>query len=121
MRVETVRESGEYAIRGGLIDLYPSCAEKPVRIDLFGEDVESLHWFDPLTQLREEKVDQIDLFPTTELILTDERRERFKDQYRQIFGHPSSNDFLYQSVSQGTYQTGIEHWLPLFYETLPMY
>lgn len=118
LRVETVRESGEYAIRGGLIDLYPSGAEKPVRIDLFGEDIESLHFFDPLTQLREEKVDQIDLFPTSELILDDERRERFKDRYRQLFGHASSKDFIYQSILQGVYQTGIEHWLPLFYETL---
>ncbi len=116
-RTETVREAGEYAMRGGIVDLFPPGEEEPVRLDLFGDEVESIRSFDPLTQVTDKDVDSFSLQPVTEFFLNDESIDRFRAGYREAFG-VVQNDPLYESVSEGRRYNGMEHWLPLFYESM---
>ncbi|MFK7839525.1 MAG: CarD family transcriptional regulator, partial [Bdellovibrionales bacterium] len=116
-RTETVRESGEYAMRGGIIDLYPPAMKDPVRLDLFGDEVETIRAFDPLSQRTHTNVDQFALQPVTEFFLDEHSIDRFRTGYRKYFG-VIENDPLYESVSEGRRYNGMEHWLPLFYEQM---
>lgn len=118
LRTETVRETGEYAIRGGIVDLFPPSYDKPLRLDLFGDEVESIRVFDPLSQRTEGKVEKFSLQPVTEFFLDDESVARFRAGYRDAFGVIKAGDPLYESVSEGRRYNGMDHWLPLFYEKL---
>jgi transcription-repair coupling factor (superfamily II helicase) len=117
-RTDTVREPGEFAVRGGIVDLYPSGALQPIRLDFFGDTLESLRSFDPLTQRSTGALDRFMLRPVSEVLLDDDAVRRFRSRYREAFGAPGSDDPLYESVSAGRRQTGMEHWLPFYYETL---
>lgn len=117
-RVETVREVGEFALRGGLIDLFLGNHGNPLRIDLFGDEVESIHAFDPFTQRREAPIAEAVVAPMTEVLIGEQERERFKNKYRDLFGPPRNQDELYQGALEGRYPKGIEHWSPLFYESM---
>lgn len=117
-RAETVREAGEFAVRGGIVDLFPPGVEQAVRIDFFGDDVESLRSFDPLSQMTVGTLPGLELHPMTEIQLNDAARERFRSAYRGLFGAVQDHDPLYDAVSDGRHFPGIEHWLPLFYEKL---
>ncbi len=117
-RVDTVREAGEYAVRGGLIDLFPPGYEEPARLDLFGDDLEGIRIFDPVTQLSSGERQQITLRPVSELSLGPTTIERFRSGYRDLFGAGGGEDPLYEAVSSGRKMAGMEHWLPLFHETL---
>ncbi|MBT5238979.1 MAG: transcription-repair coupling factor [Rhodospirillaceae bacterium] len=117
-RAEQVMEPGEFAIRGGLIDLYPPGHEDPVRIDLFGDEVETLRSFDPVDQRTTGKIASLRLKPMSEVILSKDAIERFRTGYRELFGAVSSADLLYDSVSNGQTFPGFEHWLPLFHAGL---
>ncbi|MCC6914245.1 MAG: transcription-repair coupling factor [Rhodospirillaceae bacterium] len=117
-RAEQVMEAGEFAIRGGLIDLYPPGAPEPVRIDLFGDDVETIRTFDPVSQRTTGTRAGISLKPMSETVLTPESIARFRTKYRELFGAAADNDALYESVSQGRKFLGQEHWLPLFHDGL---
>lgn len=117
-RAEQVMEPGEFAIRGGLIDLYPPGHEDPVRIDLFGDEVETLRSFDPVDQRTTGKIKSLRLKPMSEVILSKDAIERFRTGYRELFGAISNNDLLYDSVSNGQTYPGFEHWLPLFHPGL---
>jgi len=117
-RTETVREPGEYAIRGGIIDLFPTGYDNPLRVDLFGDEVESIRSFDPLTQLTEDKVKDFSLRPVTEFFLDQESISRFRSGYREAFGAVREDDPLYEAVSQGRRYNGMDHWLPLFFEQM---
>lgn len=117
-RSETVREAGEYAIRGGIIDLYPPGYAEPMRIDLFGEDVETIRSFDPVSQLTQSKLNGFTLQPVTEFFLNEESINRFRAGYRESFGAARSDDPLYEAVSEGRRYNGMDHWLPLFHEKL---
>ena len=116
-RTETVREAGEYAMRGGILDLFPPGYQDPVRIDLFGDEVESIRAFDPLSQVTHKDVKEFSLQPVTEFFLNEESIDRFRGGYREAFG-VVRDDPLYESVSQGRRYNGMEHWLPLFYERM---
>ena len=116
-RTSTVRESGEYAIRGGIIDIFPSGIDAPCRLDLFGDEIERLRRFDPLTQRSESDMDELVLQPVSELLLNEASIGRFRGGYRDCFG-AIDNDPLYDSVSAGVKAIGAEHWLPLFYDHL---
>jgi transcription-repair coupling factor (superfamily II helicase) len=118
IRTDTVREPGEYAIRGGIVDLYPAGAQQPIRLDFFGDTLESLRSFDPLTQRSTGTLDGFVLRPVSEILLEDDAIHRFRSRYREQFGAMGSDDPLYESVSAGRRQAGMEHWLPLYYETL---
>ena len=117
-RTDTVREPGEFAVRGGIVDLYPAGAAQPIRLDFFGDTLESLRSFDPLSQRSTGPIDRFQLRPVSEVLLDDDAVRRFRSRYREAFGAAGSDDPLYESVSAGRRQAGMEHWLPLYYETL---
>src|SRR5258708_5206611 len=117
-RTDTVREPGEFAVRGGIVDVYPAGAAQPIRLDFFGDTLESLRSFDPLTQRSTSALERFILRPVSEVLLDDDAVRRFRSRYREAFGALGSDDALYESVSAGRRQAGMEHWLPLYYETL---
>jgi transcription-repair coupling factor (superfamily II helicase) len=118
MRTDTVREPGEFAVRGGIVDLFPAGAAQPIRLDFFGDTLESLRSFDPLTQRSTGTLEGFVLRPVSEVLLDDAAIQRFRSRYREQFGAVGSDDPLYESVSAGRRHAGMEHWLPLYYETL---
>lgn len=118
VRRETVREWGEVAIRGGLLDLYPPGYLMPFRLDFFGSTLESIRTFDPLSQISTGKATDLTLKPMGEIYLTSETMERFRKGYREAFGTPDPKDPLYLAISEERPYAGYEHWLPLFYDHL---
>ncbi len=118
LRTDTVREHGEYAMRGGIIDIFPTGEEMPVRIDLFGDEVESVRSFDPASQRTEGKREFFSLRPVTEFFLDSESIQRFRAGYREAFGAVMPGDPLYEAVSEGRRYNGMDHWLPLFFEKM---
>ena len=117
-RTETVREAGEFAIRGGLIDIFPSGASEPLRIDCFGDDIENIRTFDALTQRTTAESPGLDLYPVSEILLNETAIQHFRRRYREVFGAVRDEDPLYESVSAGRKYAGMEHWLPFFYDGL---
>jgi transcription-repair coupling factor (superfamily II helicase) len=118
IRNDTVREPGEFAVRGGIVDLYPAGAEEPLRLDFFGDALESVRSFDPLSQRSNGALDEALLRPVSEVLLDDDAIRRFRSRYREQFGATGTDDPLYESVSAGRRYVGMEHWLPLYYEQL---
>jgi transcription-repair coupling factor (superfamily II helicase) len=116
-RSGTVVESGEYAIRGGIIDIFPSGSGQPLRLDLFGDTLEAVRAFDPLTQRSLGKTAGIELGPVSEVLLDEAAVERFRAGYLKRFG-AVTGDPLLESISAGRPFPGMEHWLPLFHERL---
>ncbi|MFN7710416.1 MAG: transcription-repair coupling factor [Holosporales bacterium] len=117
-RVETVREPGEFAQRGGIVDLFLSTHEHPVRLDFFGDEIESLQSFDPMTQRSLSPVSEVRLEVSGEIILTETTISQFRQGYRLNFGAVGENDPLYAAISAGQSYPGMEHWMPLFYPNL---
>src|SRR5205807_3992449 len=117
-RASTVRDAGEYAVRGGIIDLFPPGADLPVRLDFFGDTLESIRSFDPETQRTARQMRMLDLVPVSELQLTTETIRRFRQGYVALFGAADRDDMLYETVSEGRRHPGMEHWLPLFHDKL---
>jgi transcription-repair coupling factor (superfamily II helicase) len=111
-------ESGEFALRGSIVDIIPSGSEIGYRMDLFGDDIEHIRTFDPLTQKSDQEVKSLTLLPASEVLLTPEHIENFRRNYRDAFGAVSKQDPLYESVSNAQRYSGMEHWLPLFYDKL---
>ena len=118
VRTDTVRDPGEFAVRGGIIDLFPSGEPGPLRLDFFGDEIETLRRFDPATQRTTENVESITLLPASETLLDEASIKRFRGRYRELFGATATGDPLYQAVSDGRRLAGMEHWLPLFEEKL---
>ncbi|WP_370210921.1 transcription-repair coupling factor [Roseovarius sp.] len=114
----TVTEPGDYAIRGGIIDIYSPGDAGPVRLDLFGDVLDGVRRFDPATQRTVAKLDQIELAPVSEVILDEAAITRFRQNYRIEFGAAGTDDPLYEAVSAGRKHQGIEHWLPFFHARL---
>ncbi|MCE8508050.1 transcription-repair coupling factor [Ruegeria pomeroyi] len=114
----TVMEPGDYAIRGGIIDIYPPGDSGPVRLDFFGDVLDGARRFDPATQRTTEKLDLIELAPVSEVILDEAAITGFRQNYRIEFGAAGSDDPLYEAVSAGRKHQGVEHWLPFFHEHL---
>ena len=104
--------------RGGILDLYPPGAPAPIRLDFFGDTLESIRAFDPETQRSVGQLRALDLVPMSEAQLTTETIRRFRQGYAAEFGAPRRGDALYETVSEGRRAIGLEHWLPLFYERL---
>ena len=113
-----VMEPGDFAVRGGIIDIYPPGDGGPVRLDLFGDILEGARRFDPATQLTTEKLFHIDLSPVSEVILDEAAITRFRQNYRSEFGVARTDDTLYEAVSAGRTYQGVEHWLPFFHDGL---
>jgi len=117
-RTDTVRDSGEFAVRGGIIDLWPAATEAPVRIDLFGDEVDSIKIFDPVTQRSERALPHFMLNPASEIPMDKDAIQRFRSEYRALFGTVTGEDPLYEAISEGRRINGMEHWQPLFFETM---
>lgn len=118
VRTGTVMEAGEYAVRGGIVDIYPAGAGDPVRVDFFGDEIEEIRNFDPVSQRSTSKLDELVLKPVSEVLLNDEAIARFRTGYREHFGAVSGSDPLYEAVSAGRRHPGMEHWLPLFHPSM---
>ncbi|MEQ1938560.1 transcription-repair coupling factor [Mesorhizobium sp. CN5-321] len=117
-RVPTVREVGEFAVRGGILDLYAPGADEALRLDFFGDTLESIRAFDPASQRTTGQRNQLVMQAMSEVALTPDTISRFRRAYIEAFGAPSRDDALYAAVSEGRRFAGMEHWLPFFYEKL---
>ncbi len=117
-RVATVRDVGEFAVRGGILDVFVPGDSEPVRLDFFGDTLESLRYFDPASQRTTGQAKSLDLNPMSEVSLTPETISRFRTNYLAMFGATTKEDALYIAVSEGRRYAGMEHWLPLFYGEL---
>ena len=117
-RVGTAREPGEYALRGGLLDVYPPGLDYAVRLDFFGDDLESIRRFNPMSQRTIRADGRVVLRPVSELVLTGGRTTRFRESYRAAFPGDPTRDPLYEAISASQTFPGMEHWLPLFYDRM---
>ncbi len=117
-RTDTVVDAGEYAVRGSIFDIFPSGLESGLRLDFFGDELETLRLFDPNSQRSTGVLDQQLLLPASEALLDEDSVKRFRTRYRELFGANATADPLYQAVSDGRRLAGLEHWLPLFEERL---
>ncbi|MBQ9090369.1 MAG: transcription-repair coupling factor [Alphaproteobacteria bacterium] len=108
---------GEYTVRGGLIDIFPTGALHPIRIDFFGDEIDSIKYFDESTQRTLKSIDKITLKPVSEYRLTTDSISLFRTKYRTLFDDVQ-NDYLYEAISNGIMAQGIEHFLPLFFEEM---
>lgn len=114
--VNQVREHGEFAVRGSIIDLFPSGSNLPFRVDLFDDVIDTIRTFSPDTQRSLDKVEKIELLPAKEFPLTDNDIEHFRQQWRSQFSGNPLNCPIYQDISEGICTPGIEYYLPLFFE-----
>ncbi|HWK42008.1 MAG TPA: transcription-repair coupling factor [Croceibacterium sp.] len=117
-RTDTVVDTGEFAVRGSIFDLYPAGLDQGLRLDFFGDELESLRLFDPGTQRTTGTVENHLLLPASEALIDEETIKRFRTRYRERFAAHATQDPLYQAVSDGRRLAGMEHWLPLFEERL---
>ncbi|MGQ0741245.1 MAG: transcription-repair coupling factor [Alphaproteobacteria bacterium] len=117
VRTGTVREPGDCALRGGIVDLWPPGTNGPLRLDFFGSELEGIRTFDAASQVSTGRIEEIELLPASEAPLDAESISRFRSGYIAAFG-PAGDDPLYEAVSAGRKHQGMEHWLPLFYPKL---
>ncbi|WP_370220693.1 transcription-repair coupling factor [Qipengyuania sp.] len=117
-RTDTVIDKGEYAVRGSIVDIFPSGMDEALRLDFFGDELESLRSFDPNTQMSTGRLDSHLLLPASEALLDEGSIKRFRSRYREMFGAHATQDPLYEAVSEGRRLAGMEHWLPLFEDKL---
>ncbi|MDX2027332.1 MAG: transcription-repair coupling factor [Alphaproteobacteria bacterium] len=113
-----VREPGEFAVRGGIVDLFPPGYAAPLRLDFFSDEIESIRAFDPLAQTTTEAISNFHLGPVSEALLDERSIAQFRSGYRELFGAVTDSDPLYESVTAGRKFPGVEHWLGLFYSRL---
>jgi transcription-repair coupling factor (superfamily II helicase) len=113
-RVDTVADPGEYAVRGSLIDVFPAGGDHALRLDFFGDEVDSIRRFDPADQRTIDSVSSFTLLPVSETPLDAESIKRFRKSYVDAFGGGATGDPIYQSISEGRRFAGQDHWLPFF-------
>ncbi|MGK2286142.1 transcription-repair coupling factor [Pedomonas sp. V897] len=118
VRADTVVEPGEFAVRGGLVDVFPAGQELPVRLDFFGDEIDSIRRFEPADQRTVERIERFTLMPVNEVLLDEDSVRRFRQRYVEAFGAVLGHDPLYAAVSEQRRLAGMEHWLPLFEEEL---
>ena len=117
-RTDAVHDAGEYAVRGSIVDLYPAGEPNPIRLDFFGDEIETMRRFDPADQRTTGPAEAFTLMPASEALIDEDSVKRFRTRYREEFGATATGDPLYQAVSEGRRLAGMEHWLPLFEEKL---
>jgi transcription-repair coupling factor (superfamily II helicase) len=117
IRSSTVREQGEYAIRGGIIDIFPPTALEPYRLDFFGDTVETLRTFDTETQRSTGAAEGVTFAPVSEILFDDNVLSGFRDRFLETFG-PPSGDQMYEAARASIRRQGVEAWLPLFHSHL---
>ena len=114
--VTQVEEHGEFAVRGSILDLFPMSSQLPFRVEFFDDEIETIRTFDPDTQRGLKKAKLIELLPAHEFPLNEEGIARFRRQYRTSFAAESKNTPIYHEVSEGRAPSGIEYYLPLFFD-----
>ncbi len=114
----TVTEPGDFAVRGGIVDVYPPGDGGPVRLDLWGDTLDAIRRFDPATQRSGARLDRVELAPVSEVMLDEAAIVRFRQAYRAEFGGGGADDPLYEAVSAGRKHAGMEHWLGFFHDRL---
>lgn len=114
--VAAVMAHGEFAVRGSILDLFPMGSEHPFRIDLLGDEIDSIRLFDVETQRSSDKIEEIKLLPAREFPLTDAAISTFRTQFRTQFEGDPTQSALYLDVSDGNRAPGLEYYLPLFFE-----
>jgi transcription-repair coupling factor (superfamily II helicase) len=114
--VTQVVSPGEYAVRGGLIDLFPMGSQVPYRVDLFDNEVDSIRTFDPDTQRSLYPVPAVRLLPGREFPMDDDSRALFRRRWRELLEGDPTKSRLYKDIGAGVATAGIEYYLPLFFE-----
>ena len=114
-RVEQVMEQGEYALRGDIVDIFPTSSEVPLRIDLFDDQIEKIRTFDVVSQRSTGEIDSYTFSVAGEVVLDENTIQNFRSAYREAFGAAGLKDELYESISNGVKYIGFENWLPFFY------
>lgn len=114
--VSEVMEHGEFAIRGSIVDLFPAGSTTPYRIDLFDNEIESIRCFDPQSQRSDNKVETVELLPAREFPTDEPGIKKFRQRYREMLSGDPLNSIIYKSVSDGIMPSGIEYYLPVFYD-----
>jgi transcription-repair coupling factor (superfamily II helicase) len=117
-RADTVAERGDFAVRGGIVDLFPPGLNEPVRVDFFGDEIDGIRSFDAASQRTTGRLEAFVVKATSEVLLDPAAIARFRSRYRAMFGAVTADDPLYAAVSAGHRHGGIEHWLPLFHDRL---
>ncbi|MGH6706351.1 MAG: CarD family transcriptional regulator, partial [Sphingomicrobium sp.] len=117
-RTDAVYDAGEFAVRGSIVDLFPAGEQSALRLDFFGDEIETMRRFDPADQRTTGKAEAFTLMPASETLLDEETIKRFRARYREQFGANATGDPLYQAISEGRRLAGMEHWLPLFEDKL---
>ena len=114
--VTQVEEHGEFAVRGSILDLFPMSSNHPYRVEFFDDEIETIRTFDVDTQRGLDKATEIELLPAHEFPLNEAGIGLFRRQYRNTFAAESKNTPIYQEVSEGRAPSGIEYYMPLFFE-----
>ena len=113
---DQVMSPGEFAIRGGLVDVFPSGTDAPFRLDLFDTEIESIKLFDTESQRSGESLERIELLPAREFPLDKESVQFFRQSFRATLDGDPKKSLIYREVSKGLAPTGSEFYLPLFFE-----
>jgi transcription-repair coupling factor (superfamily II helicase) len=116
LRVPQVSEHGEFAVRGSLIDIFPMGSGRPIRIDFFDDEIESLRYFSPDSQLSGDVIDDVSVLPAREVPLDADSIRDFRERYRERFEGQPAKSRVYREVSDGIAHGGIEYYLPLFFD-----
>src|SRR5688572_16428871 len=114
--VTQVVSPGEYAVRGGLIDLFPMGSLVPFRVDLFDDEIDSIRTFDPDTQRSLYPVPEVRLLPGREFPMDDDARARFRSRWRELLEGDPTKSRIYKDMGNGVATAGIEYYLPLFFD-----
>ncbi|MCK6415879.1 MAG: transcription-repair coupling factor [Giesbergeria sp.] len=114
--VTQVVSPGEYAVRGGLIDLFPMGSLQPYRVDLFDDEIDSIRTFDPDSQRSLYPVPEVRLLPGREFPMDDAARARFRSRWRELLEGDPTRSRIYKDMGNGVATAGIEYYLPLFFE-----
>ncbi|MEG9498771.1 transcription-repair coupling factor [Mannheimia indoligenes] len=114
--VDQVLEYGEYAVRGAILDLYPMGADEPFRLDFFDDEIDTIRTFDVDSQRTKAEIAEINLLPAHEFPTDNNGIEHFRTKFRETFGEIRREpEHIYQQVSKGILNAGIEYWQPLFF------
>ncbi|MDP3343127.1 MAG: transcription-repair coupling factor [Hydrogenophaga sp.] len=114
--VTQVVSPGEYAVRGGLIDLFPMGSLVPYRVDLFDDEIDSIRTFDPDSQRSLYPVPEVRLLPGREFPMDDAARAKFRNRWRELLDGDPTKSRIYKDMGNGVATAGIEYYLPLFFE-----
>ena len=116
LHVSQVMSHSEFSVRGSIIDLFPMGSDKPFRIDLFDDEVDSIRFFDTETQRSGDAVDKIRLLPAREFPTDKAALNLFRQQFLEKFDANNAQESVFSQVTKGTMPSGVEYYLPLFFE-----